>query len=69
LKLKDSGYRRAGVETEFLYPCPDSEEFCFNGGPLPPGGRIHRVSKKEFQEKELISDVGRASGFGCWRYY
>jgi hypothetical protein len=57
LRLKDSIDSRAGVETEFFYSCLDSEEFCFNGGRSGRRGRIYRISKEEFQEKELIPNV------------
>jgi hypothetical protein len=57
LRLKDSIDSGAGVETESFYSRLGSEEFCFNGGRSRPRGRIYRVSKEEFQEKELVSDV------------
>ena len=67
-RLKDLRNHRAEVETHLdwsgLYP----EEFCFNGGRSRPRGRIYRVSKEEFQEKELVPSVGRASRPSGWRY-
>jgi len=57
LRLKDGIDSRAGAETERFYSCLDSEEFCFNGGRFSLRGRICRILKEEFQEKELIPNV------------
>jgi hypothetical protein len=67
LRLKDLRNMRARVETESFYSGLDSEEFWFNGGRSHPRGRIHRVSKEEFQENELVPSDRRASRLSGWR--
>jgi len=69
LRLKDLRNSRAGIKTELFYSGLDSEEFGFNGGRSYPRGRIHRVSKEEFQEKELVPSDRRASRLSGWRNY
>jgi len=69
LRLSDLRNSRAGIKTGLFYSGLDSEEFGFNAGRSYPRGRIHRVSKEEFHEKELVPSDRRASRLSGWRKY